>query len=65
MAKDLAVVVIHGMGSQEPTFAEAMIDELTRRITGSERVAWQSIFWADITKAARRLLEGSEKEAFA
>ena len=51
MAEDVAVAVIHGMGTQEPDFAEDMIDELNDRIDGSDRIAWQSIFWADVLQS--------------
>jgi hypothetical protein len=48
MAKDVAVAVIHGMGEQHSDFANDMIEELNDRIDGSDRIAWQPIFWADI-----------------
>ncbi|MFQ5681874.1 MAG: hypothetical protein ACE5HC_01250 [Candidatus Binatia bacterium] len=48
MAKDLAVAVIHGMGTQHSDFAEDMMDELNDRIDESDRIAWQTIFWADV-----------------
>ena len=52
MSAELAILVIHGMGSQTPGFAEGMIRELNDR--GSDRhkdpgtIAWASIYWADI-----------------
>ncbi len=50
--KDLAVLVIHGMGTQQPDFAAGMIAEVNRRIDAAGkdpgRVAWQPVFWADI-----------------
>ncbi|MDZ4263133.1 MAG: hypothetical protein U1B30_12490 [Pseudomonadota bacterium] len=52
MAKKLAVLIIHGMGSQEIGFSEKMIEELGRRVNGlgkdSNLIAWKPIFWADI-----------------
>ena len=52
MDKKLAVLVIHGMGSQQPDFAEGMIDEVDGRIDAAGRdhgqIAWQPVFWADI-----------------
>ena len=52
MAKRLAIAVIHGMGSQQPEFAEEMIDELNGRVgdlnKDPEEIAWRSIYWADI-----------------
>ena len=52
MAKRLAIAVIHGMGSQQPEFADEMIDELNGRVgdlnKDPEEIAWRSIYWADI-----------------
>lgn len=52
MPADLAVIVIHGMGSQAPEFAKPMIAELSERLADADinpqRIAWQSIYWADI-----------------
>jgi hypothetical protein len=50
--KKLAVVLIHGMGSQTSAFAAPAIAELSQRITdlghNPDEVAWQSIYWANI-----------------
>lgn len=52
MAIQLAVLVIHGMGSQSPDYADGMIDELNRRVAASgkaaDAIAWQTVYWADI-----------------
>ncbi|MBW3543384.1 MAG: hypothetical protein KY476_24280, partial [Planctomycetes bacterium] len=52
MSKDLAVLVIHGIGSQQPGFSRPMWDELEHRISGlghdPDRIAWREIYWADI-----------------
>jgi hypothetical protein len=52
MTIELAVVVIHGMGSQSPDYADDMIDELNQRVSDSgkdaEAIAWQTIYWDDI-----------------
>ena len=52
MVADVAVAIIHGMGSQNPNFAEDTIEELEDNLTdmGHDpgRVAFQSIYWADI-----------------
>ncbi len=53
MAKELGVLVIHGIGSQEKGFATPMIDELRGRVDRSNRIAWQPIFWADVLKATQ------------
>ncbi len=50
--KRLAIVVIHGMGSQSVEYAEPMIAEVNQRLVrlskDPERVAWKTIYWADI-----------------
>jgi predicted esterase len=62
MAKDLAVLLLHGMGSQKEDFAEGIIDELKRRIVGSERIAWQPIYWAEaLTEQQAKFLDGAKK----
>ena len=48
MAKEVGIAVIHGMGAQGSDFADDMIDELNDRIDRSDRIAWQTIFWADV-----------------
>jgi hypothetical protein len=58
---DVAVVVIHGMGSQSPDFAQPLIEQVNRRVQNRghdpARIAWQPIFWAD-------LLDGAELAYF-
>ena len=52
MSKQVAVAVIHGMGSQGVSFAEPMITEINQWITKSRKnpdeIAWQPIYWADV-----------------
>ena len=52
MTAEIAVLAIHGVGSQEPDYAEEMFDELQDRLTGmdkdAEKVAWGSVYWADV-----------------
>jgi len=54
MSKKLAVVVIHGMGSQSSDFAEDMIEELNERVTDlgkdPDSIAWKPIYWANIVE---------------
>ena len=54
MTKKVAVLVIHGMGSQGINFAEDMIVEVNSRISKADlnpdEIAWKSIFWADIVE---------------
>lgn len=48
----LGVLLIHGMGDQEPGFAAAMIDELkarVRRLGADDRqICFQSVWWAPV-----------------
>ncbi|MBL0714832.1 MAG: hypothetical protein JJV98_14145 [Desulfosarcina sp.] len=52
MTTELAVLVIHGMGSQSPDFADEMIDELNGQVSDIGKdagaIAWRTIYWADI-----------------
>ena len=50
MSKQVAVAVIHGMGSQTPAFADELIEEINDRLgrDAANRVAWQPIYWADV-----------------
>lgn len=58
MSAELAVLVIHGMGSQAPDFAEDMIAELIDRISDlvkdPEMIAWKPIYWANILEGRQR-----------
>ena len=46
----LAVMTIHGMGSQEPGYSNGLHDEL-KRLLGPDHVdvVWEEVYWADIT----------------
>ena len=50
MAKDLGILVIHGMGEQKKDFAEPIIADVQNKLTDQDRdrISWQPIFWADI-----------------
>jgi len=66
MTKKVAVLVIHGMGSQTPCFAEDMIEELNSRISllskSPDAVAWKTIYWADILESTQvKYLENVKK----
>ena len=58
MSKRLAILVIHGIGSQGPNFAEDMIEEISDRISdlgfNNSEVEWKSIYWADILESKQR-----------
>jgi hypothetical protein len=52
MVTKVAVLVIHGMGSQDKYFADAMRNEINNRVDkkgkDSKQIAWQPIYWADV-----------------
>lgn len=59
MAIELAVLVIHGMGSQENDhFADDMIDEMKERLSDLDKdpdtVVFQPIYWADIVEPRQK-----------
>jgi hypothetical protein len=58
MNTELAVLVIHGMGSQVSDFAEDMIEELNDRVydlgKDPETIAWKPIYWANILEGRQR-----------
>lgn len=53
----LAVIVIHGMGSQSPAFAEPLKAELSKRIADGGKdpagIAWLPVYWADLLEPAQ------------
>lgn len=49
---NLAVVSIHGMGSQPKDFADLMHLELKKRYNGPSELTFETIFWADILSGA-------------
>ncbi|HKP56617.1 MAG TPA: hypothetical protein VJV78_07855 [Polyangiales bacterium] len=45
----LAAIVIHGIGEQQPDFADGFIREVSDRLGGrAEQVCWRSLYWADL-----------------
>ena len=50
MSQDIAVVVIHGMGSQDATFSHPLRDEINRSVgkDHARKIAWGEIYWADV-----------------
>ena len=50
MAKDLGVLVIHGMGNQKEDFAGPLIGDINKKLTDADRdrIAWKPVYWADI-----------------
>jgi len=57
MTKELACLVIHGIGRQEPDFANDLIAGVSRQLQtfgrDPEAVAWQSVYWDDILRPAQ------------
>src|SRR6185369_12775738 len=44
----IGVLVIHGMGDQQPGFSNGLKEEVTERLGDiGKRFAWQEVFWAD------------------
>lgn len=52
MADQVALVVIHGMGSQETGYSQPLREELVDRLgpAHAARTEWEEIFWADVLK---------------
>lgn len=52
MASKVAILIIHGIGSQNKNFANATIDEINKRIASKGKspddIAWKSVYWGDI-----------------
>ena len=57
MKKELACLVIHGIGRQEPDFAKDLITGVSKQLQtfgrDPEAVAWQSVYWDDILRPAQ------------
>ena len=51
MSGKIGVLIIHGMGSQQPGFSDGLSDELRHRLGQLEsRFEWKEIFWAKALK---------------
>lgn len=49
MALDVGVVIIHGMGSQQPDFADGMIAKVKEKLGDKgDRVCFQPVYWAPV-----------------
>lgn len=64
MAKKLAVLVIHGMGSQVEDYESGLIREVSRFMDEDPgSVAWEAVFWQDITEERQQeYLEDARRE---
>lgn len=58
MSIDVAVLIIHGIGSQQPDFAEPAIACLRERLgrmgLHPGRIGWAPVYWADVLSGAQR-----------
>jgi hypothetical protein len=60
----LGAIVIHGIGEQQPDFADGFIREVSDRLGGrADQVRWKSLYWADLlepreTELLRTLSDG-------
>ena len=67
--KKVAVLVIHGMGSQKVNYANKMIKELKNRVKNDygknlDHIAWKSIHWANILQETQlKYLDKAKKSA--
>lgn len=66
MGAEVGVLIIHGIGSQKPEFADETIRELSSRIDksgkDSDKVAWKAIYWADIlSESQNRYLRRADR----
>ena len=57
MKKELACLVIHGIGRQKPDFADGLVAGVSAQLDtlghDPEVVAWQSVYWDDILRPAQ------------
>ena len=66
MARDLGILVIHGMGQQEPNFADDIQADVSKKLTDNDvrRTAWQPVYWADILeKRQNQYLKNARRNA--
>lgn len=55
MSKEVGVLVIHGMGSQKPSFDHELVEELKDRLGSEyERFAFERVFWQDLLEDRQR-----------
>ena len=57
-AKRVAVVVIHGIGGQQPDFADPLMAEVNCQVNAlvqsADGIAWQSVYWDDLLVPRQR-----------
>ena len=58
MPKQLAVVMIHGIGRQRPDYAARMIRNIEQQLVVQgyepDAIAWQPVYWDDILAPAEK-----------
>ena len=58
MPKQLAVVMIHGIGRQRPDYAARMIRNIEQQLVVQgyepDTIAWQPVYWDDILAPAEK-----------
>ena len=61
--KDIALITLHGMGSQEEDYHEDLVDGLKKRLDETwNRIAFQSVYYAEILQVPQRKLWKKIKE---
>jgi hypothetical protein len=64
MTASVAVLIVHGMGVQQPNFADGMITALKSRLAtlgiAEDAIAWRPGYWADILNAREQELWARE-----
>ncbi len=66
MTKDLAIVVVHGMGETEPDYHFGLRSELRDRLGDSlwERVSWNAVYYQDLLQDhQRRYMDACKRTA--
>ncbi len=53
----IGVIVIHGMGAQQPRFSDALKVEVSNRLgSAAARFVWREIYWADVLEVRESAL---------
>jgi len=58
MTKNLAILVVHGMGFQEIGYADPLIKAMNHQVAATGKdpgtIAWKSVFWQDLLAARQK-----------
>jgi hypothetical protein len=53
----IGVLIVHGMGSQQPDFANGMIDKLKEQLGDkADRICFQPVFWAPVLSGREKVV---------